>query len=98
MRFFKHLFDKRQARKAIQEVSTELETKPAEDFFHHVSPPMAGTASTEEDVSVTAQYSIVVKKMRHAVEENKDARRAARRLMDAIGVGPEPKKSSSQNT
>jgi hypothetical protein len=97
MRFLRRIFEKKQAKRAIEELQAEMETKPAEAVFEIISPPMPGTAETIEDVSVTDQYVLVSKKLSYAVEENKDTRRAAKRLMDAIGVGPEPKKSSSQN-
>jgi len=97
MGFIKRFFEKKRAIKTIDDVLTDLNSKPAEEVFEGFQEPMAGTSSTMEEVSVTQQYDLVATKMEYAVEEKKKVRDAAKRLMDAIGVGPETKKSSSQN-
>lgn len=89
MSFFKRLFERSRAKKAAGEVIKELDSKKPEDVFENLTPPMAGAGSTQEEMSVTGQYAIVTKHMMEAVEEKKKVRSAARRLMDAIGVGPD---------
>jgi hypothetical protein len=97
MNFLSRFFQKKKAKKVVGQVITDLDTKPAEDVFQQLETPMTGTMDSESESSVTMEYNLVARKMEDAVEEKKKVRDAAKRLMDAIGVSPELKKSSSQN-
>lgn len=91
MGFVQKLFAKYAAKKAATEVVQELETKPAEQVFEPMAAPTEGEVPTREQFSVTGQYEIVSQEMIKAVEEGKKVSGAAKRLLDAIGVGPSKK-------
>lgn len=84
MNWLKRFFFRRRLDKSID---AQIKAVEAGDLIPK-TPPFSGPGKTEEDVSVTAQYSLLGDEIDKAIDAKRDARDAAVRVTTSIGAPP----------